>query len=1630
MELELDYGLLRNGTGGEVYEHLRQALRSADATPIFQQLLRSVETDAIPGRVTTIWIHGIADVPTLINAIRYRHSKTVRHAAIRRFGLKLRSRDFHQVWEDAGGITGLVQLMTVLSVRGVAHLCSVLGRTATAPSAVAERQNCMDNLLKTLASNFFPGSHSKNPETRPLLERYARILPACSEELVEAWLSNSNLPVPNNVKLCQAHPILLQRRCLGQAATSDKDFDFGIYRRLYQRLPMTPVSKPVPTRMEFCMELLKCLAQNTKVMLGCLPLWNDLVRPLLRRLERRKQTDAITSILHIFLRCLEARKGYNHWNSFDEDSLFGYVLRCWKLDPNSSSHLLIQTLKLMPGSGQQLYKLADSLNQVPTAHRLELLKMELLHLPGLGINLTDRHSLAKFSQLWPSGIFTRLRSGDGVWLLDMLKLADPKGTFIDCHRCGRSILTIDGQKQTTMHEIMLRKKHTPAEAFAQARKMVEESKRKAMSSREQVERAVSANTTLAYSIATGSLDVLEDVVKWLRRYNRDPTSLSTIYSATVLESTEMIELLAGLETITEAAEDLDNVKQRVKHANRVIMLLLETACLCLREPSFMAHNWRSVLNLFGRVIAARADSAAQLQLVVGCTDAQLYDAVFTDTVEMLLEAERIGLAEEHTNLDYNNPAGPLQYRHTRHFGQSSYLRLCSNRVICRFVDELARRRNVLWEEQRRRDRPAVAVLPQSWPRGLPFQSLFAFDHAWLGLMTEDHCRLPRSDVMPFLYSKAKSAVFVDPNEALSHTPTDEETQTAIGGFVDDYTLALRFYVYSNPDAACQTHRGRFEEAQKSRIERAWRHAVDQLARAELSFHENLVFWRGIFDEAGVKIPWFENELPVRREPSLPPAGSFGAPVEWNPDPDYHPTKSRDLHETGLDCLLHAGSIRVWDAQSTFERASSTSPDSLHNSIWWIYNQGKTSEPRVREALVAAALLLVNGESCPTFQLLAASSAPPTGARFPTLFLDDEFLDREDHRYDLNTRFFVLRRFKNDVPASLLTKLCEAMLQQVDETATKKPAILRNFCSCLKLMMKGDKPQASLNLIRYIIICRPDESSWHRQILTTSFLRTLPAETAKEFFISIASETVEALEQQAQRKLQSVGERSMQPAVKITTIKLIAQLLIGADFIDEGTVVEALMGIFVKSSHVDARAAIVESLTAIMRSSKLEGTVEKVVQALEIYAVPVAAAVNERHAMSEDQWRQTEAEGNLPEIAEGSNAWPIADALIRAVEDADEEHQDALLRRVWLPLIDQSARNNRRWMELFLRLNGFKWPGSGLPAVPVRPSILVDVVTQYIDRVPLHLLKTWHEAVMCNLSPDWDLYTVNETVAQSVDLRGSNAGEHWQSLWDRNRVDSFDYWGQPFLSLLRLTWETKVPNGIDYQSVVNASVTQITAVIQRADDSLHEQKEILNFLEPPFHSKQRLWEHWRSGRRQLVETFISKIDSMRTQAWQRDPRRIPAVLPDTYPMKLWLLSYPPTDTDASFAAKEMDVFANELVAEVEKLANNGRAYHRHFEELKIASTRVSAQDRCYLAAKIGRLDGAVFPLGRVGLLRVELADSLLRTGQRGEELHAKMARDMLEQWRRCEDEDVRMTAIKTLTDMKNDHGQEKWWNVTQ
>ncbi|KAI5295185.1 hypothetical protein KEM55_006304, partial [Ascosphaera atra] len=132
----------------------------------------------------------------------------------------------------------------------------------------------------------------------------------------------------------------------------------------------------------------------------------------------------------------------------------------------------------------------------------------------------------------------------------------------------------------------------------------------------------------------------------------------------------------------------------------------------------------------------------------------------------------------------------------------------------------------------------------------------------------------------------------------------------------------------------------------------------------------------------------------------------------------------------------------------------------------------------------------------------------------------------------------------------------------------------------------------------------------------------------------------------------------------------------------GTALATLRRLFDATAHADVRKVIVKELLDLLCRDPVIGTeqTELVYQTLE-HCWPVVAGPSEKIALSEGGWRKAEADGVPPVI---NTERPIMELLLVHAHDAlPETFREKYCRKVVVPVIEKSAENCTRWMQLFM-----------------------------------------------------------------------------------------------------------------------------------------------------------------------------------------------------------------------------------------------------------------------------------------------------------------------------------------------------------
>ncbi|GAB7329534.1 hypothetical protein MBLNU13_g01302t1 [Cladosporium sp. NU13] len=1591
----LDHRLLRTSHPRHAGPYLHKIATEGQISTnsISQELLDAVTKQSLPPRVYELWLCACPDETAIVLGLQQDKSVQVRRGAIKAFRRWFRTSKCADIWHAVGGTKGIVESLAKFSVNHVREFCKVLGQCGTSTVMREERQVLVTELMYCLASPFFLESAKvQNPDERPLWEFYAELVYACTPEARDVWTLEKHLPEVDMFRVMQTNTDYHQQQCLKKAIAGEKDLQK--YSALFVSLPesMSGVDPTVPQSMEFAALFLETLVEHDIKLAesgGDGRLGAAFVT-IIRRLARRNISKAFAlETVNLISRCAKQHVVKEaSMLSADYTEYVTDIARLWVRDPDAFEAPLSALLKV--GDRINLLGLTKVISAVTEKMRYRLLRWlvltqhnfdidtsaDQLHGFGYGVGWSLLVALPKSEARDLVDRISKVKGEHGGWLNTVDRIPDLAPVNIDvdllrCHLIDDDGIRLDEAEQKTAK--------------------YQRSAEKERDSEKRINWAIAAGHM---AVLSGSLEVLHKFFVWARRFNRDPF-VSQLYGAdNLLRNSETLSLLSGIPERPSAASERDLITANVRKGNEIALLLLETAVMCQNEPSFYATHWSVVQHLFADIFQVRLERIRKLRSRLHLSEAETNELIWKPLLDAILQAEKLGIDDRNQSLQFNDVYGPLTIWHDLDIQNPDPSALW-------FINELAVRRDALWEEHRRSVRPSVMTLQAPWPRGLPVQALLS---AQINGKTT-------AEGLPYVMERAKSVIFMPREDALSGIPENEEDRSAIGCFVDDYRAALRLYT-----SGCD------RQEQRRRSDAAWQYATTKLSGDRLSTQEAILYWKGVFTDAEVPIP--ESTLDLRPPPLILEAGLHDDKSEWNPDCGTEPTiKDRELAPACLDCVTspdcsvgYSKGLTIHDA--FIVRRSSISRSQVPD-FWDAAQFGSGIAFDAKDGFIAAALLLVDALSQTDSKILS-EPFPREGKRFSAVFLDSDFVESQ--------RYFdtVPPTLLNDTPPTLLEQLTAALIAKLSTSPNPPPALVKWAFTTLKLLARSDDPSLAIPHIVHVVVNLPDHSSWHRVLLHPGVLKRLSTQQSKTLVSRLAEAVNEKSRQQREAhtaeqptttESDGAGKPSSASYVKVTTVKLLAQLMRNAEFIGESSTVEILVRMFTEATHIDIRAEIVQSLLSIAESTNTSSIEKDIMTTLETKVVPFAAEMSESSPMTEQRWVECE-EKCAPPAAEVQKAarGTLLDFVERSKWKRDEVKTGELVRRLLLPLIEMTTANGQRWLKIVLRAN------NAMDLYPVIPRAFssYDLLKHLLEKYPAHMPAAYYN--------DFHTLLVFFATASKAykDLNG------YINKMDPSPVGQASY--------LRLIYndspQTRDPNTAEILKTAIFATSEDVAshrLLTPAQLQAHEQQMInirlakfdqepehweflVSSYNPPLRMKESVQLAWYNYCRPIVEYMVGHIDATRTPAWQSNPQRQPARLPDPYPYRLWLLTYPsrPWRADAEQELRR-DTFVAELRDLVEQLAGSGRPYHAHFELVVAAAKKCYEKDWAFIAWRLGALQDEQTgrDLTLAELLRVELADRLLQGAKKpvSEEVMAGV-KSMLEAWKECLDESVRDRGIVT------------------
>lgn len=1479
----MNFAYIRSSSLAQLGAYYKDLWNDQNGEIITKELLEAVRRGSVAPTAFAPWL-ALSKSPDVIqSALKQKFSVQIRGYAIKQLYKALSCSSWKQNWNSLGGTHGLLDIFSDLSVLEVRQACRLIGRCGWG-DGLEEKRIKVTELFEGLHPDVFPDAKYKTKDQRPLAKFYQHLIPSCTESIVDMYLDgefHGNWPSLRKKKLLRYHPTVMRREQLRALdINSSVKVDTEKLGGLVNHWPSTVGNEAgLSASMEFSLIVLRKLVESGSPNLDDDFFVNQLARPLIRRaIRKRLSWSKVQEIFDLIMQYLEKHPYAGKEMTILEGDLPQLLAASWSRKPELFEETLLKMYSnpeyIMAGKSQ-LADWESFLGGVRRERRYALLRLCIK--ASAGRDIDDDHDLKSIKGALTNNLvenlsakgmlnlFTRLRAVRGdeglVKTWNESSILHPPSDF------GGS-----GGDPDLWNVFLHCRVGDWDTAETLAAPYMEARKKKAASASQAEQRAFYAQCVISCATASDSLSNYGQVIDWGKRFKRDRLVCLELFPHRYPK--EAIKLLSGLPEYLGNDLNLVFMKHRVTEANGILKRLFDTACEALREPSFYVHDWSGVMSLFQSVVQTRLDMSTKLRKLLKANDEEMYSILWEDTIATIIAIETKANEKRYERLGTNNLEGLLGLN--RQAVLQFKAREAPNYM---FMDNLAKQREELWRKLRLDSDPPRVSLPSIFPRGLPIQYLIAASHIDIHYL---------ETYAPYVVSRAKCVLFPDPKEALDTSSSIEEAGKVFGAYVDSYDFALELYINDSLS----------HEKKVKRAKNVWDYATGPLSEARMTGEEALRFWTN-------RLPWnIRNLLRLERDspswPLIPEATKSGEAIKWNPisasagRPVY---AARKLSATYIDLSLavrYVGLQKLSYPTGSGNLVQPEVPEKIESSesIWSVESEGK----------VLSALMYLESSHDPHTRLLSVPFPDSSNVRYPPLVLDEEFVQKQELNVFSAIRSIgssELRVFPPDLLERFALNIWERVAALNEEDAKGLgQELLEPALRSILLLSESDKPRLATELAIHTTLERPSESAWHRLILNRNFFRRLPASDARACFEKLSNAVLARMH--ATRENESSDQKPPNTTfIKVTTIKLVAELLQQPEFVSEGTSLTVLSKLLSEGSHADVRLRVIKSLFGMLESCTTE-LAEKIISVLESI-ISMTGNLNERKPLTEHDWAEAENTKMPPELSLGAtDPSPTLSAMLDHYRNSFENsvRQQQYVDRILLPTFESLKQQTARWTTLFLQKQGAEID-IPLPPVPRNPTYLRTVLSAKTDRVallPRTILEEYITWVKFNIAPPDAIKQLNKNLRESPELSARPDTATWLRLYGRRSgvMTSFNVNG--FLSHPEIQTRLPEDTGITPLFIREQLMSVFTALVWA--DAPPYSITSTHFLSPFLSGENLRKPWWKSLGKPIITEMITYINEIRTPEWEQDPQRQPAILPDTFPWQLMLCDFPIPSPDDS------------------------------------------------------------------------------------------------------------------------------------
>ncbi|KAK6532665.1 hypothetical protein TWF281_006844 [Arthrobotrys megalospora] len=1269
----------------EVCYHFKSLLTTTSHSTITASLLTAIQSGVLPPSIFKIWFSVSPTTPTILSALSQTFSTSIRVAAIRVLWKKLSSNSlpkWQETWDSIGGVPGLLKIFSEASVAEVKLLCKVIP-WSTKLSDPPEKREAYTLFFKCLLSDRFTDVEWKNPDQRKLDRFYETVARACTAEFIEqqaalddTWAYYEWQELRDKLVWKGYEGYLEYARLRNDLRDFPRAEEWAnLFVELYPTLQTTVDG--ISAGLKFSPELQEKtqrgdwrskIRNSTRANYAKKPgtFVEGIIYPLTRRAyKRRSSPEVVKRILDLSIAFFEDNKKQAASIKRGTHDLLEITVIAWGTSPETFDPYLRTFLKMYYSDSHPGFEnYTTLLPRVPATLSFQLLKICMKETRELDIE--NDEDIAKSKITFGSKFLNLFPPETAFEIYSRFKTATGDIKFIN-ESGSQTVLSLraldESHADPDIWQIyMLQKVNRQQEAEELALKCFTARKAKAQSSSTPQLRATRAREAICYTIASGSLTLYREAMEWIRqRFIRDSFVVSYIFEN---ETQEALKLVIGVPD-NLAGITVGSLSKRISESNKLLETLYDTAFVAAKEPSFNLRNWTRTLKLIPYTIEQRTKESEGIKNTLKLSDKAVFEVLWKDLIQLIIKIEEKGLQTWYEKLSLDTTRGVLH--HEQRYAANLVLKESTPLSTHLFFDNLSKARNALWQELRLATH--TTPLPSVFPLGLPLQSL-------IGPYTIAHPNLDQ--VAPYLYSRAKSAVYL-PSDAITPIPSNDETWTSMGLFIDDYNEALRILV---PTCLDRIQR-------KERIHPIFMHGVTTLS-SRLSSPGAAVFWKHWLPLKFASYSWARDswnrliteildEENLDLWPNLPSISN--TTEEWNPQENFL-LPSRELEVSYLDLSLHIGDkgYKSGTIHTKLQKFTPRSPDP--DDIWSAPRLTRAkNNPKIREAQIFAALSYL------AFYFSLPPLTSPIPHRYPSVTLKPTFRPKTIQVF--NAAIEALTAHKQYIPPQLLQTLISSALKVSKEVP--------ELTKLIQLLATSDTPSLATPFSISVILNHPDASSWHRYLLQPRYLASLPKSEASKSLIQFGEGIIHILEEQEKQKNTTAtmdkpeAQEQQQVYVKITTIKHLSNLLTDAS-ISPTTAIEILSLLAPKCTHIDVRKSLLDSFISILMETTDKTIATKVIDSLK-FLIPIAGNFNERNPISEELWLQAEEKKDVEvldiQLEHIGNGILLSTIFTTGTRPRNQfRWKDLYLKNISVPILQELKKHTGRYISIFLAGHGF------------------------------------------------------------------------------------------------------------------------------------------------------------------------------------------------------------------------------------------------------------------------------------------------------------------------------------------------------